>query len=96
LRIPGAQYEVQISFKTRLDMGSLKSLVAWWLLNLSSHTLGLKWTAILCFDVEIVKQNLHPSKFHMKNCFIWRISRNAADIYSKLLETMKLQHDVML
>jgi len=28
LRIPGAQYEVQISFKTRLDMGSLKSLVA--------------------------------------------------------------------
>jgi small subunit ribosomal protein S10 len=26
LRIPGAQYEVQISFKTRLDMGSLKSL----------------------------------------------------------------------
>ncbi|CAL4887486.1 unnamed protein product [Urochloa decumbens] len=28
LRIPGAQYEVQISFKTRLDKGSLKSLVA--------------------------------------------------------------------
>jgi small subunit ribosomal protein S10 len=28
LRIPGAQYEVQISFKTRLDKGSLKSLAA--------------------------------------------------------------------
>ncbi|CAN6231966.1 unnamed protein product [Urochloa humidicola] len=28
LRIPGAQYEVQISFKTWLDKESLKSLVA--------------------------------------------------------------------
>ncbi|KAF8675464.1 hypothetical protein HU200_047836 [Digitaria exilis] len=28
LRVPGAQYEVQISFKTRLDMASLKSLGA--------------------------------------------------------------------
>nr|AAG37233.1 ribosomal protein S10 [Zea mays] len=25
LRIPGAQYEIQISFKTRLDMASLRS-----------------------------------------------------------------------
>jgi small subunit ribosomal protein S10 len=28
LRIPGAQYEVQISFKTRLDMASLRSQVS--------------------------------------------------------------------
>jgi hypothetical protein len=42
----------------------------------------LKWTAIMCFVEEIVKQKLHSLTFHMKNCCIWRISRNAAAIYS--------------